>query len=420
VGCSVGIDIKELRVARLNSLSVQRLAKPGLHSDGNGLYMQISKSGARSWIFRFMIQKRARAMGLGSLELVSLADARMAALACRKQLLEGVDPIASRQSNKLRSVLETARTMTFKQCADSYIESHSPGWKNSKHADQWRNTIGTYAIPTIGALPVSAVDTGLVMKVIEPIWRDKTETASRLRNRIELVLGWATVRGYRNGDNPARWHGHLDHLLPRRSDVQKVKHFSALPYMELGNFMQKLRTLDGAAARGLEFCILTAARTSEVTGAKFSEFNLEEGLWTIPAERMKAGREHRVPLSPAAFDIVKKQLLVNCGEFLFTARPSGKPLSNNAFLSVIKKRLSYTITTHGFRSCFRDWCAEKTSHSREVVEMSLAHAIVDQTEAAYRRGDLLLKRQGLMNDWANYCGVPVHNSQVLDLVHRSV
>ena len=293
--------------------------------------------------------------------------------------------------------------MTFAQCASAYIESHRTGWKNAKHAGQWETTIASYANPVIGNLSVQAVDTTLVMKVIEPLWRNKTETASRLRNRIELILSWATVRGYRKGENPARWHGHLDNLLPKRSDVQKVRHFTALPYVEMGSFMKRLREIDGVAARGLEFQILKATRTSETIGARWTEFNFEEKVWIISGERMKAGREHRVPLCGRTVEILREMRPHSDGEFVFPGRSGRKPLSNNAFLVVLKRQLKVAVTSHGFRSSFRDWAAESTNYSREVVEMALAHTIRDATEAAYRRGDLLLKRRALMSDWEKFC-----------------
>lgn len=389
-------------MGKLNSLAVQRLSKPGLFGDGGGLYLQVSDSGTKSWLLRFSLNKRARAMGLGPLDLVSLAEARMKAIDCRRQLLDGIDPIEARKAGRQRTALDSAKAMTFEQCAAAYIDAHRAGWKNEKHASQWANTLETYAKPFIGKLSVAAIDTALVMKALEPIWYTKAETASRLRNRLELVLSWATVRGYRVGENPARWTGHLDQLLPKRSEVQKVKHFTALPFSEIGGFMANLRALSGVAPLALEFCILCASRTNEVMGAKFDEFNIEESVWLIPAERMKGKREHRVALSARALEIVKLMRLKTHGNFVFPGRSPGSSLCNNAFLAVLKKRMELKVTGHGFRSAFRDWAAEKTNHSREVVEMALAHAIGDQTEAAYRRGDLMLKRQVLMNDWAKF------------------
>lgn len=393
-------------MGKLNSLSVQRICKPGRHGDGGGLYLQVLKSGTRSWIFRFMINNKSREMGLGSQGLVSLSDARIKATACRKMLLDGLDPIEEKKSFRQAKALLDAKAMTFAQCAEAYIDSHRAGWKNAKHADQWTNTISTYANPIVGHLSVQSVDTTLVMKVIEPIWFKKTETASRVRNRIELILSWATVRGYRTGENPARWRGHLDKLLPKRSNVQLVKHFSALSFNEMGSFMERLRVLDGVAPLGLEFQILTACRTSEVIGARWSEINIAEAQWIIPASRMKAKREHRVPLPSRALEILKTVRALGENEFVFPGWSEGKPLSNNAFLSLLKKRLNEKVTAHGFRSTFRDWVSEKTNHTQDVVEMSLAHSIKSATEAAYRRGDLFSKRRILMNDWENFCSTP--------------
>lgn len=391
-------------MGNLNSLYALKAQRIGLHGDGDGLYLQISKKGHKSWIFRYMINKRSRAMGLGSVDIVSLSEARIKAIECRKLLLEGIDPIEEKKSSRLAQSLLNSKIITFHECAIKYIEAHRPGWKNAKHADQWTNTIATYAQPTIGHLSIQDINTALIMRVLEPIWYKKAETASRLRNRIELIISWATVHGYRTGENPARWRGHLDKLLPKRSSVQQVKHFTALPVNEVGSFMEKLRALKGITPLGLEFQILTACRTGEVMGAQWHEIDFNEALWTIPALRMKAKREHRVPLSNRALEIL--HLLKNSTEsdFIFPGRYN-KQLSNNAFLSLIKKQIKINITAHGFRSTFSDWASEKTGHSREVIEMSLAHTIRDATEAAYRRGDLLLKRRSLMNDWGKFCAI---------------
>lgn len=386
-------------MGKLNVLSVQRLNTPGLYCDQGGLYLQVSNSGTKSWIFRFSLNKRSRSMGLGSVDLVSLAEARMKALECRRLLLQGEDPIESRKSARQAQALLDAKTVSFDECARGYIDAHRSGWKNRKHAAQWTSTLETYASPVIGKLSIQSIDTALVMKVLDPIWREKTETASRLRNRIELVLAWATVRGYRTGDNPARWQGHLDHLLPRRSDVKRVKHFAALPFCEIGELTTKLRSLGGVAALALEFQILTAARPGEVFGALWSEISMTDRMWIIPLERMKAKRQHRIPLSPRAIEILGEMRKHRPdSDLVFPGRSRSRPLSNGAFLAILKNRLGLSITAHGFRSSFRDWAAERTTFSREVVEMALAHSIRDATEAAYRRGDLLMKRQVLMSE----------------------
>lgn len=396
-------------MGKLNSLSIQKTQTAGRHGDGNGLYLQVLPGGTKSWIFRFALNKRSREMGLGSTDLVSLAEARTKVHACRKLLLEGIDPIEEKKALRQAKSLSDAKTITFEECATAYIDSHRPGWKNIKHAEQWTNTVATYAKPFIGHLSIQDVDTSLVMKVLEPIWYKKAETASRLRNRIELIISWATVRGYRTGENPARWRGHLDKLLPKRSSVQPVKHFRALPMSEMGSFMEKLQARGGIVSLALEFQILTASRTNEVMGARWSEISLEDALWTIPTSRMKAKREHRVPLSTRALEILRSLANSDESEFIFPGRYN-RQLSNNAFLALIKAQLKLDVTAHGFRSTFSDWASERTGHSREVVEMSLAHSIKDATEAAYRRGDLLLKRQALMSDWARFCASPSHGS----------
>jgi integrase len=339
-------------------------------------------------------------MGLGSVRDVDLAAARKKAQKCREQLDAGIDPLDARNAKHAQDALTEARSISFGKCAESYIAAHRAGWRNPKHADQWANTIKSYAGPVIGALPVQDVDTGLVCKVLEPIWTKKAETASRLRARIEKVLDWATVRGYRNGANPATWRGHMDKLLPALKKKDRVKHHPALQYESIGAFMEALRAQEGTAARALELTILTAARTSEVIGAKPDEIDLKRALWTIPASRMKAGREHRVPLSPRAVEIVKAQPE---GDYLFPGLKDKQPLSNMAMLALLERMERSDLTVHGFRSSFRDWTAEQTNYPREVCEMALAHAVGDKVEAAYRRGDLFEKRRRLMLEWAKYC-----------------
>ncbi len=390
----------------INRLSPRKVAtetEKGLHADGGGLYLQISQYGTKSWIFRFSLSKKARAMGLGPLQTVSLAEARQEAERCRKLLREGIDPIEERNVELGRRRAEGAKSMTFQACAESYIKSHSAGWRNLKHARQWENTLKTYVYPFFGDLPVQSVDTGLVMKALEPIWVTKTETASRVRGRVEAVLDWATARKHRKGENPARWKGHLDKLLPARSKVRKVKHHPALPYDEIGKFMAALRQQEGVSARGLEFLILTAARTGEVIGTPWSEVDLEKNIWTIPAIRMKGDKEHRVPLSPAALNVLKEMKETAQSDFVFPGLRSGRPLSNMAFLQLLKRMGRNDLTSHGFRSTFRDWAAERTSYPQEVAEMALAHTVADKVEAAYRRGDLFDKRHKMMNAWAEYC-----------------
>jgi len=403
------------QVEKLSALTVSRAKARGYLGDGGGLYLQVSASGSKSWVFRFKDHGRLREMGLGSVHAIGLAEARKRATACRQMRLDGTDPIAVKKAGKLKAKLEAARAMTFQQCAEAYIEAHKAGWQNAKHAAQWSSTLKTYAYPVFGALPVQAVDVALIAKVLEPIWTTKTETASRLRGRIERVLDWATVRGHCQGDNPARWRGHLDQLLPARSRVRKVQHHAALAYAEVGQFMADLRGQDTTSALALEFLILTATRTAEVIGATWSEADLDAAVWTIPAERMKAKKEHRVPLSKPALAILKRLNKHRAGEFVFMGAKPGRPLSNMALLMLLERLGRSDLTVHGFRSTFRDWCAESTNFPREVAEHALAHSLPDKVEAAYRRGDLFEKRRHLMAAWARYCGTTEPRGKVVRL-----
>lgn len=391
-------------MGKLTVLKIQNLTKPGQYGDGDCLYLQVKRDDqnrvSRSWVYRFKLNGKRREMGLGPLHLISLAEARQKVLTCRKMHLEGMDPIEMRRAKREQEALERANAMTFKVCAEKYIASHKTSWKNDKHAAQWPSSLNAYAYPTLGALPAHRIDTALVMRVLEPIWSSKSETASRLRGRIELVLDWARVHGYRKGENPARWRGHLDKLLPPRSRLKRVRHHPALPYDELPAFMVRLRQEAGVAARALEFLILTTARTGEVIGATPDE--IRNGIWTIPAERMKASKEHRVPLSEPTLAIVDKMTTLG-KPYLFPGRKFDAPLSNMAMLQLLARMGRSDLTAHGFRSTFKDWASEITDHPLEVVEMALAHTIDDKVEAAYRRGDLLQKRVALMDDWASFC-----------------
>lgn len=390
-------------INKLNPLAVTKTTKPGLYADGGGLYLQITTAGVKSWLFRYMRNGKARGMGLGPVHTIGLADARTRALDCRRQLLDGIDPIDSRNAERAAQGIAQTNAVTFQHCAEKYIEAYRASWKNAKHADQWTNTLTTYAYPIFDSLSVSAIDTALVMKVLEPIWTTKTETASRIRGRIESILDWATVHGYRVGENPARLKGHLDKLLPKRSRVQKVEHHPALPYADLPDFMNELRAAEGTAARALEFLILTATRTNETIGATWQEFDLDEGVWTVPAERMKMRKQHRVPLSARAIALVKAQQKLKRGDYVFPGARDKKPLSNMAMLQLLERMKRNDITVHGFRSTFRDWAGETTHYPREVCEAALAHGIKDKAEAAYARGDLFAKRAALMQDWDKYC-----------------
>jgi len=351
-------------------------------------------------------------MSLGALHSVGLPQARQSAETQRGLLSQGIDPIQVRDEEIARKAAEAAKAVTFAQCATAYIESHKAGWRNPKHTDQWTETLKTYADPVIGTLPVQAVDTGLVLKVLEPIWATKPETASRLRGRIENVLDWAKARGHRAGENPARWKGQLNQLLPSLAKKSRVVHHKAMPFSEVGAFITKLREIPGVVARCLEFTILTAARTSEAINAISGEFDLERSTWTVPASRMKAGREHRVPLSPRAVEIVREMLKVK-GEYLFAGRGS-KPISNMTMLG-LRDRMKVNVTVHGFRSSFRDWAAERTHFDHQTCEMALAHTITNAAEAAYRRGDLFEKRRKLMEAWADYINAPQQDGAVIPL-----
>ncbi|MDE2133830.1 MAG: tyrosine-type recombinase/integrase [Alphaproteobacteria bacterium] len=398
---------------RLTALFVSRAKAKGMYPDGDGLYLQVTASSARSWIYRYMLHGRAREMGLGSLREFSLAEARIRAAECRKLRADGIDPIDRRRAARSGQRLATAKAMTFEDAAKAYIEANSPGWRNEKQAVQWTSSLKMYAYPVFGSLPVQDIDTALVMKVLEPIWKTKTETASRVRGRIEAVLDWAKARDYRTGENPAVWRGHIENLLPARSRVKKVKHHPALPYDEIGDFVKLLRGCEGTAARAFGFLILTAARTSEVVGAQWDEVDLEKATWIIPADRIKAGREHRVPLSQAALSVLQSMEKNRQNKFVFPGGQQNQSLSNMALLALLKRIGKTDITAHGFRSTFRDWAAERTNYPREVAEMALAHAIGDKVEAAYRRGDLFEKRRRLMHDWANYCNSPKPAGQVV-------
>ena len=399
-------------VGKLTALKVARLTEPGMHPDGAGLYLQVTGAGAKSWIYRFSLHGRPREMGLGSAVAVSLLDARTKADDCRRLRERGIDPIEAKKAARAQVAFDVAQALLFKDAAAAYIAAHRAGWRNKKHAQQWVNTLATYAEPVLGAVPVQAIDTALVLKVIEPIWATKTETASRVRNRIEAILDWASARGNRVGENPARWRGHLAKLLPAPTKVKRVRHHPALPYDDVPAFFTALRKRRGVAARALELTILTAARTSETTGATLGEFNTAKKTWTVPPERIKGGREHRKPLPKQACEVIAQMQAQRDPDFpyLFPGGERGEPLSENAMLEVLDRMGFGHVTVHGFRSSFKDWAAECTNYPNEISEMALAHVIGDKTEAAYRRGDLFEKRQRLMDDWATYLHEPESGS----------
>lgn len=406
-------------VDKLGYLKVRDETKPGYHSDGNGLYLQVSVTGSKSWIFRFTINGRQREMGIGAVHTLGLSEARLKAKEQRLLLADGKDPLEVRKAALDAANLARAKMMTFDQCAAQYIAAHRQGWKSAKHAGQWAATIQTYASPVFGGFPVAEVDTALVMKALNPIWTEKTETATRVRGRIESVLGWATTSGYRQGENPARWRGHLENLLAAPNKIKDVKHHPALPWQEVGGFMASLRTQEGIAARAVEFAILTATRTNEVRGATWNEIDIDGGLWVIPGSRMKGGVTHHVPLSLAAKSLLSQ--VPRADKFIFTGATYGKGLSDMSLLEVCRRMdeseiklggkgwkdpvQNRTITTHGFRSTFRTWGAESVANSfpREVLEHALAHKLPDKVEAAYLRGTMFEKRIMLMEAWADYC-----------------
>ena len=401
---------------RLTALQVTKYTKPGLYGDGGGLTLQITNAGAKSWLFRYMVGGRPFGMGLGPTHTVSLAEARQKALAARKLLMEGINPLDAKKKNQLAAAVAAAKTMTFDQCAEAYILAHKVGWKNAKHADQWANTLHAYASPVFGHLPVGDIDTGLVMRCLTPTWDTKTETTSRVRGRIEAVLGWATTSGYRTGENPARWKGHLENLLATISKSSRTKHHPSLPWNRIGSFMGALRERKGISARAVEFAILTACRSGEIRGARWHEFDLDGKVWTIPAERMKAKREHQVPLSEAALALLVSIKQVSNADIVF-AGTKGQPLSDMSLTAVIRRMNgeknevplwsdtnSKAVTVHGFRTSFRMWAAEATNFPREVAEHALAHQLPDAVERAYQRGSQFAKRATLMTDWAAHCG----------------
>jgi integrase len=401
-------------VDKLSPKGIEKAKNPGYYNDGGGLYLLIGPNGAKSWVFRYRVDGRLREMGLGPLYTVGLAEAREKARQCRHLRLDGNDPIEVRKATRTQAKLDAAKAMTFAQCAERYIASHKAGWKNPKHAAQWPATLRTYVNPVFGSLPVQSIDVGLVMKAIEPLWTVKPETAGRVRGRIERILDWATTRGYRQGENPARWRGHLENLLPKKSKVRRVEPHAALPYVEISDFVAELRQQDGVAARALEFAILSAARTGEVISARWSEIDFGARLWTVPSERMKAGREHRVPLSEAAMAILGQ--MDRSGDFVFPGAKAGRPISNMAMTMVLRRMDRGSLTVHGFRSSFRDWAAERTGFPTEVAEMALAHVVSSKVEAAYRRGDLFQKRRALMDAWAGFCTAPVIDGEVVPFV----
>ena len=409
------------RIAKeLSAAEVRRLSQPGFYAIGgvSGLHLVVSATGGRSWILRTKVGDKRRDIGLGGFPDVTLAQVREDAREVKRKIKEGIDPVAERKAARSKLLAQQVQEITFEQAAAKVVEKKQAEARNPKHAQQWANTLKTYAYPLLGKMAVKDVDLTAVIKTLEPEWETKTETMTRVRQRIEAVLAWATVHGHRKGDNPARWKGNLDAVLPAPSKVKQTKNHAALPYIRAAEFMADLHTREGLAAKALEFAILTAARSNEIRGATWQEIDLAEQVWSIPADRMKAKREHRVPLSPAAVALLEALPRFKDNELVFPA-PRGGQMSDATLAAVIKRmhatsveasKPGYTdprqddrvITQHGFRSTFRDWAGERTAYPGEAIEQALAHTIRNQAEAAYRRGDMLDKRRNLMADWADY------------------
>ena len=407
---------------QLNLLSpkfVETIAGPGRYSDGGGLYLQVTAGAngiTKSWLFRYMRGgPTSREMGLGAASMykgdgyTTLLQARQKRTRAREMLESGIDPLEVKRAGKMAERIDRAKAMTFGLCAAEYIKEHQAGWKGEKHVKLWNGSLKKYVLPLIGGLPISSIDTALVLKTLKPIWQTKTKTAVDIRSRIELILNWAKIHGYRDGENPARWKGHLENALPKPSKISKVKHLIALPYDELPSLMGKLRKEEGTSAAALEWTILTAVRSDNTLAAVWSEIDMAKKVWTIPKERMKADADHRVPLTDRMIEILKG--LNRDTTFVFSGRNTKKKISHEAMLKVLIG-IRPGVTVHGFRSAFKDWASEQTSYSNEVSEMALAHKIASAVEKAYRRGDLFEKRRRLMEDWTDYCrssGIPRDN-----------
>jgi len=393
-------------------------SKPGMYGDGGGLWLQITTGAAghanRCWLFRFMspTHRRRREMGLGPVHIIGLREARERATEFRRLVYEGVDPIEQRNVVHATQAAAAARTVSFDECVAAYAKAHSAKW-SPKHAMQWSVSLAKHASPVFGKLPVQEVDTALVVKALEKIWHSTPETAARTRQRIEAVLAWATVRGYRSGDNPARWGNHLAKLLPSRRELQPGRHFAAMPYRDVPALVMTLRQRGGHNEKALEFLILTASRRGEVLGARWDEIDLASKTWLIPPERMKGGKAHRVPLSDRAVAIIKDMQTVRRNEYVFPGVRS--ETITETPLRELLIRLSLSVTVHGFRSSFRDWCAEQTNFARELAEQALAHAVGDSVERAYHRTDLFDKRRRLMQAWGDFCGKPAAAAVVTPL-----
>jgi integrase len=411
---------------QLHRLSALRIAKemvPGHYADGGGLYMQIADSGARSWVFRFRQNGRLREMGLGPLSRVSLGEARKVAAGYREMVRDQIDPILTRREQRRRQLLDIAsdNNVTFRDAAEAYIRTREPEWRNRKHVQQWGNTLKTYAYPVIGDVAVNRIDTAMMVRILQPIWTKKAETARRVRGRIKAILDAEAVMGHRTGSNPARYVDHLQLVLPRSKKRSQIRHHAAMPWEELPNFVLELEGRPRRAARSLHLLILTATRTNEVRFARPEEFDLENRIWSISGDRTKSGRPLRVPLCERAVEIVRNALPKARYGYLFPGYKNGQPLSNMAMLSLMKRMSRHGITVHGFRSTFRDWIAECTDYPDSLAEEALAHVIGSQTVAAYRRRDQLERRRIMMDDWGRYCsgeqqpGLPLNSALPQDV-----
>jgi integrase len=393
----------------------QKSSKQGLHGDGGGLYLCVTSKSAASWVFRFMLKGRAREMGLGSYPEITLDGAREMASDARKVKAKGQDPIEVRAAGRASQALLGANALTFRQCAERYVAAQRENWTNSKHAAQWMASLKTHVMPILGALPVADVDRASVIRVLEPIWKTKMPTASRLRGRIEAVLDWAAAMEYRDGDNPARYKGPLQKIFPTRSKTRMVKHHPALPFAKLPAFIASLTDDNQLPILALQFTILTAARTGEVIGAKWNEVDFDKAIWTVPASRMKGRREHRVPLSKPALTLLRKlRELPNGRDYVFPGKPK-RPIGELAMIKTLHRLGHDNFTVHGFRSTFRDWVEETTNYSGAVAEAALAHVVGDKVEAAYRRGDLFEKRRKLMASWATFCTTPAKDAEIIPI-----
>ena len=387
----------------LTPLAVSKIKTTGWHAVGQvaGLGLKVSPSGSRAWVLRTMVAGKRREFGLGGFPTVTLGSARERARSTLDAVFAGVDPIAAKREAKSALIAKKAKSVTFKKLAAQYIDQHESGWKNTKHAAQWTSTLGSYAVPVCGDMVVAEITTPIILSILEPIWAIKTETASRLRGRLEAILDYAIAKGLREGPNPARWKGHLSQTLPAKRRISPVVHHKAIAVKDMPAFFTSLNQMEGTAARALSFLTLTAARSGEVRGMCWDEVDLSARVWTIPAERMKAKREHRVPLSAAALAILKTMKQESKGKIVFEGSKPGKSLSDMT-LTAAMRRMNLAAVPHGLRSSFRNWSAEETDYPNEVCEMALAHAVGNAVEKAYRRGDLFEKRRLMMGDWANY------------------